>query len=212
LKADFNFNVKKKRPEEIYQNIFDYYTKQTILQYATSKSMKKIQEKISLRVLEILDLKKKNCIILDAGSGPGFTSLFLKSVGFHKVIALDLILEFLQVFDLKNVNPILADMCFLPFRSHILNAIISISALQWVYRDINNKSMELKLINMINSFHNALKPKSNVVIQFYPKNKTIIDNIGKIIVKNSEFNGNFIIDNPNNPKKRKIFLFLKKHK
>jgi len=211
LNEDFNFNVKKERPEEIYQNIFDYYTEQTILQYATSKSMKKIQEKITLRVLEILDLKNKNFIVLDAGSGPGFTSIFLNSVGFQKVIALDLIPDFLKFFDLKDVNPILADMCFLPFRSHIFDAVISISALQWIYRDINNKSMDLKLINMIKSFYNALKPKCKAVIQFYPKNKTIMKNIGKIIVKNTDFNGNFIIDNPNNPKKRKIFLFLKKN-
>lgn len=173
--------------------------------------MKKIQEKITLRVLEILDLKNKNCLLLDAGSGPGFTSIFLHSRGFQKVIALDLIPDFLKFFDLKKVNPILADMCYLPFRSQIFDAVISISTLQWIYRDINNKSMEVKLINMIKSFHNALKSKSKVVIQFYPKNKTIMDKIGKIIAKNSDFNGNFIIDNPNNPKKRKIFLFLKKN-
>ncbi len=211
MNEDFNFNVKKERPEEIYQNIFDYYTEQTILQYATSKSMKKIQEKITLRALEILDHTKKNYIILDAGSGPGFTSIFLKTLGYKNVVALDLISDFLKIFDLKDVNPILADMCFLPFRSHIFDAVISISALQWIYRDINNKSMDLKLINMINSFYNALKPKCKAVIQFYPKNKTIMENMRKIIVKNTDFDGNFIIDNPNNPKKRKIFLLLKKN-
>jgi hypothetical protein len=37
-----------------------------------------------------------------------------------------------------------------------------------------------------------------------------MDIIGKNMVENTKFNGNFVIDNPDNPKKRKIFLFLKK--
>ena len=211
MNEDFNFCVKKKRPEEIYKNIFDYYTIERIFQYANSKSMKKIQEKITLRALEILDLANKNSIILDAGCGPGFASIFLKDLGYKNVIALDLILDFLKVYDIKEVTPLSADMCYIPFRSHTFDAIISISALQWIYRDINNEDMKMRLINLIKSFYNALKPNCKVVIQFYPKNKTLIENIGKIIAKNTDFNGNFIIDNPNNSKKRKIFLFLKKN-
>ena len=34
--------------------------------------------------------------------------------------------------------------------------------------------------------------------------------IGKIFNNTDQFNGNFIIDNPDNPKKRKIFLYLEK--
>ena len=211
MKENFNFNVKKKRPEEIYQNIFDYFTEETIFQYATSKNMRKIQEKITLRVLEILDLKNKNILILDAGSGPGFATDLLKSLGFQKIIALDLIPRFLKFFELSDRNPVLADMCFLPFRSHIFDAIISISALQWIYRDINNKKMNLRLTNMVKAFYHVLKSKSNLVIQFYPKSKKIMDNIRKIIVNSTDFDGKFIIDNPNNPKKRKIFLLLKKN-
>ncbi|MFX1314968.1 MAG: class I SAM-dependent methyltransferase [Promethearchaeota archaeon] len=211
MNKDFNFYVKRERPEEIYKSLFDYYTKERIFQYANSKSMKKIQKRITLRALEILDLKNKNSIILDAGCGPGFASIFLKDLGYKKVIALDLIHDFLKFYDFKDVIPLSADMCFIPFRSHIYDAIISISALQWIFRDINSKSMELKLINMISYFYYVLKPESKAIIQFYPKNRTIMDHIGKIIIKNSDFNGNFIIDNPNNPKKRKIFLLLNKN-
>jgi hypothetical protein len=37
-----------------------------------------------------------------------------------------------------------------------------------------------------------------------------MENIGKIIRETTQFSGTFIIDNPNNPKKRKIFLLLEK--
>ena len=37
-----------------------------------------------------------------------------------------------------------------------------------------------------------------------------MDDIGDIVVKNTNFQGNFVIDSPNSPKKRKIYLILKK--
>ena len=47
-----------------------------------------------------------------------------------------------------------------------------------------------------------------IIIQFYPKNITILEEIGKIFVNNVPLEGGYIIDNQNNPKKRKIFLKL----
>ena len=78
------------------------------------------------------------------------------------------------------------------------------------YRDIYDEQMKKMLTNLSKSFFNILKSNSRVIIQFYPKNKEIIENIGKIIAKNTAFKGNFIIDNPNSQKKRKIYLVLKK--
>ena len=87
--------VKKKRPEESYERVMDYFKGKTLSRYATSKSMMKIQEEITIRALELLDLKKKNSLILDAGCGPGFTSIYLKEIGYN-VIALDIVSEFLN--------------------------------------------------------------------------------------------------------------------
>lgn len=209
LNDDYYFNVKKKRPEEIFKNVLNYFKGQRLSQYATSKSMMRIQKKITIRALEILDVKKSNSLILDAGCGPGFTSIYLKEQGF-KVIALDIISEFFNFYNIKDLNPIVSDMCSPPFRSNYFDGIISISALQWIYREINVKSMQVDLINLAKSFHDILKPDSKAVFQFYPKNNEIMKKIGKIIVDNTNLNGNFVIDNPNNSKKRKIFLVLKK--
>jgi len=206
---DYRFNVKRKRPEDIHEKVTDYFNSKTLINYATSKSMMRIQEKITIRALELLDLKNINPLILDAGCGPGFTSIYLKEIGYN-VVALDLISEFLYFYKIKEINPICSDMCFLPFKSNIFDAIISISALQWIYKDLKDDSTRNNLINLTKSFECVLKADSKIVIQFYPKNEDIIKGIGKIFINNTNLDGNFVIDNPNNPKKRKIFLLLEK--
>ena len=74
---NYKFHVKKKRPEDIYADVRDYYIKDRLLDYAYSKSMMRIQEKITKRVLELLDFENNNKLILDAGCGPGFASFYL---------------------------------------------------------------------------------------------------------------------------------------
>jgi len=207
LNTEYNFNVKKKRPEEEYEKVSDYFKGDVLNQYAASKNMMKIQEKITIRALELLDIKEKDLLILDAGCGPGFAATYLKEIG-YKIVALDIIPKFLDYYDIKELNPIGADMCSPPFKPNIFDAIISISALQWIFRDLKNKKMYSMLKDLSTSFYKVLKPNGRVVIQFYPKSKEIMDKIGKIIVKHTDFSGNFIIDNPNRQKKRKIFLLL----
>lgn len=211
MNTEYNFNVKRKRPEEEYEKVSDYFRGDVLNQYATSKNMMKIQEKITIRALELLDIKKKDALILDAGSGPGFAATYLKEIG-YRIVALDIIPEFLYYYEIKDLNPITADMCFPPFKPNTFDAIISISALQWIFRDLKDKMMYSMLKNLSTSFYKILKPNGRAVIQFYPKNKEIMDITGKIIVKHTDFLGNFIIDNPNRQKKRKIFLLLNKNR
>ncbi|MFX0007633.1 MAG: class I SAM-dependent methyltransferase [Candidatus Hermodarchaeota archaeon] len=209
MSEKFSFDVKKKRPEEIYSHPSDYFKGEILEQYATSKSIMKIQERITIRALEILKLNDKDRFILDAGTGPGFAAMYLNEIG-YKTVAIDIITEFLNYYDIKDLNPIASDMCFPPFRPNVFDAIISISSLQWIYREINNNSMKDQIINLAKYFHLILKPKKKVIFQFYPKNKSILDSIGKIFLRETGFSGYFIIDNPKSPKKRKIFLILEK--
>ena len=210
LNDNYYFNVKKKRPEELYDRVSDYYRGEILKRYANSKSLMRIQEKITLRALELLKLKNKDSLILDAGCGPGFAAIYLKEIG-YRTVALDLISEFLYYYDLKYLNPIISDMCFPPFKPNSFDAIISISALQWIYRNLVDNQMHLMLKNLSKAFFQILKPKGRAIFQFYPKNKKIMESIGKLIVENTAFNGNFIVDNPYRPKKRKIYLLLKKN-
>ncbi|MFX1337740.1 MAG: class I SAM-dependent methyltransferase [Promethearchaeota archaeon] len=209
LNNEYRFEVKKKRPEEIYEKVTEYFKGKTLLNYARSKSLMRIQEKITIRSLELLDLKKKEGLILDAGCGPGFTSIYLKEIGYN-VVALDLISEFLSFYNIRELNPLAADISFMPFQPNIFDAIISISALQWIYRELKNETMEYKLINLATCINNILKSNSKAIFQFYPKNNLIMEAIGKIFTKHTDLIGDFVIDNPDNAKKRRIFLVLKK--
>ncbi|MFW9942643.1 MAG: class I SAM-dependent methyltransferase [Candidatus Thorarchaeota archaeon] len=209
MNTNYSFNVKKKRPEEEYEKVSDYFRGDVLNHYATSKNMMRIQQKITNRALELLNFKNRGILILDAGCGPGFAGIYLKEMGF-RIVALDLIAEFLYFYEINEINPINSDMCFPPFKSNIFDAIISISALQWIYRDINNKMMHFMLVNLFKSFFRILKSNSKVVMQFYPKNKEIMERIGKIVSEHTDFKGQFIIDNPNSHKKRRIFLLLNK--
>jgi hypothetical protein len=101
-------------------------------------------------------------------------------------------------------------MCYPPFQPKVFDAIFSISALQWIYKEANLENTHFNLIELFSSFYRILKPQGKAIFQFYPKNNKVLDNMGRIIKENSKFQGNFIIDNPNSPKKRKIFLILRK--
>jgi 18S rRNA (guanine1575-N7)-methyltransferase len=209
LNGDYDFNVKRTRPEEEYEKVSDYFKEKILIQYASSKNMMRIQQKITKRALEILNLKNRNALILDAGCGPGFAGIYLKKIG-YKIVALDLLSEFLNFYDIHELNPINSDMCFPPFRPSTFDAIISISALQWVFRDVNNNLMFSMLKSLFKAFFQILRPNSRVLMQFYPKNKQILEKIGKTITNHTDFRGEIIIDNPNSQKKRKIFLLLQK--
>ncbi len=209
MNKEYSFNIKRKRPEDLFENVSDYFNAETLTNYAESKSIIRTQKKIIIRALELLELKNRHSLILDAGCGPGFAAAYLNELG-YKTVALDIISEFLKFYDIEYLNPILADMCYPPFKPDSFDSIISISALQWIYKNIENAIMRSNLINLFKSFYKILKPNSKAILQFYPKTNAVMENIGRIIKENTQFSGNFIIDNHNNPKKRKIFLLLKK--
>jgi len=209
LNKEYSFDIKRERPEDLFENVSDYFSSETLTNYAESKSIMRTQKKITLRALELLELKNDRALILDAGCGPGFAAMYLNELG-YKTVALDIISEFLKYYDIEYLNPILADMCYPPFKPDSFDSIISISALQWVIRDVKSKSERLILTNLFVSFYQILKPESNMIVQFYPKSTGIMDYIAEIVNSKTDFKGNFIIDNPDNPKKRKVYLLLKK--
>jgi len=209
LNKEYSFDIKRERPEDLFENVSDYFSSETLTNYAESKSIMRTQKKITIRALELLELKNDRSLILDAGCGPGFAAIYLNELG-YKTVALDIISEFLKYYDIEYLNPILADMCYPPFKPDSFDSIISISALQWVIRDVKSESERIILTNLFVSFYQILKPESKMIIQFYPKSTVIMDYIAEIVNTKTNFEGNFIIDNPNNPKKRKVYLLLKK--
>ncbi len=203
------FDIKKVRPEERYKDALEYFKEENALRYASSKSLMRIQQKITLRAIELLDLKTKNPLILDVGSGSGFSSALLKEIGFS-VVSLDINENLIKFYKIRELSPIIADMRSTPFKLETFDAILSISALQWVYKDNLEPNSKVLFITMIKNFYTILKPRSRAIFQFYPKAEKSIREMGKLIIDNTKFNGHFVIDNPRNPKKRRVFLFLEK--
>ncbi len=191
------WKVKKKRPEE--ETTADEYFDKHAEAYSQSNAIKTIQKRITLRALELADWKK-NAKILDVGCGPGFSMEVLIEKGFETV-GIDLSKKMIEEAKRKKLNVKLADMRDIPFEDESFDGILSISALQWIERkDLKKVAKE---------FFRVLKPGGSAVIQFYPKSEKDMIAVGKAFVSQG-FEGEFAIDNPKNPKKRKIYLVLKK--
>ena len=94
LKKNRGWIVKNDRPEEYLGNPQFYYTDDEVNKYARSGGMKRAQEKIAYRVLELLELTPESSL-LDVGSGPGYTAEVYCSEGYN-VTCLDLIPKMIE--------------------------------------------------------------------------------------------------------------------
>ena len=90
------FNIQHDRPEEINIDSLKHFDYANVKKYAESKSIMRIQERISERVLELADLNEKS-IILDIGMGCGFASTYFYFQGF-RVVGLDLNWDFITYY------------------------------------------------------------------------------------------------------------------
>lgn len=185
------------RPEEIYENARAYYTDDEIERYARSGAIRKTQEKIAYRILELLDIDRGK--ILDLGCGPGFTAKVYEREEFQ-VTGLDNIPEMLKK---AECNYVLGDMKNLTelFKEKKFDAVVSASALQWI-KDIDIKKVA-------SGIHYILKYGGKLVIQFYPKSEEEMIKTAREF-KKAGFEGRIIIDNPDNAMKRVIFLVFRK--
>ena len=206
--SQYEFYIKYERPEEFAKDPNEFYSQKRVNEYAQSKALMRIQERITKRALEIAKIEPP-ARILDLGMGCGFASthMFLNK---FQIVGIDLNLLFLSYYEIQHLNPIQSDMRDIGFRERSFDLILSISAIQWVLAE-KNENNRLKHLKMIADQCNLiLNPKGKIIFQFYPKSDTSMHEIGKIFNSTGQFNGNFIIDNPDNPKKRKIFLYLEK--
>src|SRR3990167_2496709 len=102
LKSSKGWVVKNQRPEEFLGDPKWYYTEDEVERYSRSSGMKKAQEKIAFRVLELLSIPEGSTL-LDLGSGPGITAEVYRSEGF-KVTCLDVIPKMLEKAEAKGLD------------------------------------------------------------------------------------------------------------
>ncbi|MDP3881305.1 MAG: methyltransferase domain-containing protein [Nanoarchaeota archaeon] len=196
------WEIKSDRPEEIYTHPSEYYTDEEIAMYCRSGGMKKAQQRIAYSIISYLPLEEGNKI-LDIGCGPGHTLEVYDAEGL-KVEGIDILPKMLERAKEKGFKVVQGDMKDLKtlFKAKKFDAVVSASALQWVKEKEDIKTVA-------EGIYYILKSKGKAAIQFYPKSEEELNEIRKIFDK-AGFESQLIIENRDNPRKRTIFMILKK--
>jgi cyclopropane fatty-acyl-phospholipid synthase-like methyltransferase len=196
------WKVKIKRPEEIYENLSEYYTKEEVERYARSGGMRRAQQKIALRILQLLGLDE-GPRLLDLGCGVGYTTEVYQNLG-YRVTGLDVLPEMIKHAKEKSLKVIQGDARSLSelFRKEKFDAVVSASALQWLKE-------ESDIAKVASGVYYVLEKEGKAIIQFYPRTEEELKKTFLIFKKNG-FEGRIVIDNPDIPKKRVVFLALNK--
>jgi len=199
-KVPFGWEVKNERPEEIYKDPEVFYTKEESSRYNSSSGMKNIQHKIAKRVLQLLEMENgKNKTLLDIGCGTGNTLEVFEDFGFD-CIGVDVSANMLKYAKEKGFKVKQGSVTELnkAFPTSKFDFVISISALQWLKE---KKEYE----KAITSISKVLKKGGKCVIQFYPETEKELELVRNIIL-DAGYTLETIIDNPDNPRKRLVFL------
>jgi len=207
MARELRFNIDPDRPEEEYGSPSAYYTAERSAYYAHSNSMRQMQRKMTARALEFIEIDP-DAWVLDLGCGTGFGQELLVEAGIH-VIGVDVAWEMLSQGRHENGPRICADMTVLPFRTLSFDAVISVSAMQWVLsEDPNLRNAALGVL--VRELERSLLPGGSAVMQFYPRTDHILKEVKEVFATVENFQGQFVIDNPLSPKKRKIYLVVVK--
>ena len=193
--------INSERPEEIHIYPEKYYTEEEIERYSRSGGINRTQRAIAYRIIQLLGMDKGE--ILDLGCGPGFTTEVYSELGFN-VIGLDKIEKMLDKAREKKLNVVQGDMTEISklFKKNQFDAVVSASALQWIK---NKEDIE----DVAKGAYKILKKNGKLVIQFYPKSQEEMMSTAKIF-KKAGFEGQLILDNPENPMKRVIYIVMSK--
>lgn len=160
-----------------------------------SPGMKRMQEKLTLRAIELLGIEEGK--VLDIGCGSGYSTQVLNDEGFD-VRGIDPEEKMITKCKERYLDCQLGTFEKIPFDDHSFDAIVSISALQWA--DYRKAAKEVSRV---------LKYSAKAVMQFYPENKEEALKTARLFADQG-FKTQLAIDNPKNPKKKKIFLLLER--
>jgi trans-aconitate methyltransferase len=195
------WTIKNSRPDEIIGNPLKYYTDEEVEKYSRSGGMRRAQERIANRILELLDIQDGS--ILDLGCGPGFTTNVYRNANL-KTTCLDVTPKMIEKAKTNGFDAHLGDMREIQkiFPNKKFDAVVSASALQWL------KSKE-DIEQVAKGIHSVLNINSPMIIQFYPKSEQELKQTAKTFINNG-FQGEIVIDWPDVPKNKTFYLVMKK--
>ena len=205
-----------RRPEHIAPpEIFYDYDEAN--KYTQNTRIMSIQELMTNRAIELLELKERDgpMILLDLGCGSGLSSQCIEEFG-HKWVGVDISEAMITVAkerrqegDLEDLQILKSDLGEgLPFKPGSFDGAISISALQWLCNaDKKSHSPAKRLLRLFSSLYTCLTREGRAVFQFYPENPQQVELINQQATK-AGFTGGIVIDNPDSTKAKKFFLVL----
>ena len=201
-KKDKGWVVKNDRPEEYLGDPYFYYTDEEVEKYARSGGMRRAQEKIAYRVLELLELTPGKSL-LDIGSGPGYTADVYRSEGYN-VTCMDLIPKMIDKAKEKEFEAYVGDMRNVEklFEGRKFDGVVSVSALQWI-----KDKQEIQRVAQ--GIYSILNKDGPLVVQFYPKSEQELKETASVFTQNG-FHGQIITDWPDIPKNRTTYLVMKR--
>lgn len=195
------WKILRERPEEKFSSSRDFYSSDESRTHS-SDNIERIQRKLTLRAVELL-MPPLESRVLDAGSGNGFSLRVLRELGFKQVTGVDSSPEMVRKALLSGLHTVLGDFAKLPFKDDSFDAVVSVSALQWV----SHKPAELK--KTVSEFRRVLSKNGSGVIQFYPKSSDELAAVEKEF-RLAGFRVSTQIDNPKNARKRRVFVLFER--
>ncbi|KAK9470514.1 S-adenosyl-L-methionine-dependent methyltransferase [Dipodascopsis tothii] len=187
-----------------------FYNESESRKYTSSSRIQHIQASMTLRALDLLALPP-NQFILDIGCGSGLSGEILTKEGSNVWIGMDISPSMLATALDRDVEGdlFLADMGNgVPFRAGSFDAVISISAIQWLCNaDTSAADPKRRLARFFDSLYSAVRRGGKVACQFYPKNDEQTSSI-LAAAKSAGFSGGLVVDGEESRKNRKYYLIL----
>ncbi|MBU5557621.1 MAG: class I SAM-dependent methyltransferase [Candidatus Aenigmatarchaeota archaeon] len=182
-----------------------YWTGEEAAKYDRSSSIKKTQEEMTQHIMMELELPPRS-LVLDVGCGTGFSMKVIEQFGCLP-IGIDVSVEMLKLAKAKGMRLLVrGDWRNLPFRENSLDALISVSTLQW----ISGKTMEdvkRQYKKIATESNRVLKSRGKAGIQFYPATSAEFELVKKAF-KGAAFGGH--VTEEGSGKKLKRYLILQK--
>ena len=209
-----------------------YYDSHEAVKYTNCSRIITVQREMAIRCMELLGIPFNREVIesededeeyvedskfiedplniLDLGCGSGLSGEVISEWG-HNWWGIDISKDMLTVAQerLENSEYILGDIGHgLPFAAGYFDAIISVSALQWLcYSEKTGQIPFKRLLAFFSSVQRCLKLEGRAVIQFYPENRDQLELISNAAIK-AGLSGGIYIDYPNSAMAKKYYLVL----